>query len=603
MESASELAKAADVRRLTFVDRARGQKRVDLVEASWARHYAHPTLLETLPWLLRVLPACAICLLPDQRDRALLEGPGQPAASERELAGPAIRLLGRLLGLVGTLALARSWPPLGVAIALLLTLVLLRMFASPASNVAGHVMVAATQSEELVRIRRRLERILALASAQSRSTVVAAHSQGGFLVHQLLAQTSGPRIDSLVGVGSGLKPIRILRRFAEAPFALWTWCVSVLTLAWLSLIVTHTDVRVTALEQYVEDLVADSLSGSFGSADDVSSPPASGFNPFDGWSVTLDWHFWTGVCGCLLLVVVARRLRRGLDLSLRIERPNAARWHEVSSPHDPVGRLLYPRISATEWLVPVYGSPIFDHNSYFSRRSLVPWMVASELTDALGVGGDVAVREMANHLAEQSRRRHNLRAFVVWGALLIAAVIARSVGEQTIVQSVVAALPWAGGAALATVPVLLVAERASSSRATRLLRRTLEDERRPPEAPSARRPASLRRRLAASAVLLTSTVLLAAAWLTVTLTDSPHLGTMAGLAAVVSFIFSILIMFEYRPWPLVWPFLLLVGLPTASRDAADEAFIQKAVVVVVGVGVAALGTWLASRAGASHPET
>jgi hypothetical protein len=104
-------------------------------------------------------------------------------------------------------------------------------------------------------------------------------------------------------------------------------------------------------------------------------------------------------------------------------------------------------------------------------------------------------------------------------------------------------------------------------------------------------------------VLLTSTVLLAAAWLTVTLTDSPHLGTMAGLAAVVSFIFSILIMFEYRPWPLVWPFLLLVGLPTASRDAADEAFIQKAVVVVVGVGVAALGTWLASRAGASHPET
>ena len=167
-------------RRLTFTRPGHPERAVEFIEGAWAQHYRQPSLLRTLPWVLQVLPAAVLLFLPDQRDRALLTWDGDTPPGLM-IAGPTLRFAGRLLSAAGLLTLALTVREVGVAMVALAGAMVVWMLVSRGNNLAGHVSVAATDSAELQRIRKRLSQVVRVAQDRAHETVVVAHSQGGFL--------------------------------------------------------------------------------------------------------------------------------------------------------------------------------------------------------------------------------------------------------------------------------------------------------------------------------------------------------------------------------------------------------------------------------------
>src|ERR1044072_3978106 len=106
-------------------------------------------------------------------------------------------------------------------------------------NVVGHVVVAATDSAELHKIHDRVEEALGWARAHAKRVVVVAHSQGGYLAHDVLSNAAAPQRHTveLVGVGSGLKPSWLLRQLHRRRVlaAAWIALLSVVAGEWLVL--------------------------------------------------------------------------------------------------------------------------------------------------------------------------------------------------------------------------------------------------------------------------------------------------------------------------------------------------------------------------------
>jgi hypothetical protein len=86
----------------------------------------------------------------------------------------------------------------------------------------------------------------------------------------------------------------------------------------------------------------------------------------------------------------------------------AQRWIELSSSHDPVGRLLYPPLPppARENALAVGGHPVGDHVAYFRRSSVLPWMLANEVFRTMKIRPqrDVAATTAAMQLSAERRR-------------------------------------------------------------------------------------------------------------------------------------------------------------------------------------------------------
>ena len=430
---------------------ARASHTVLFAEAVWSDCFRRPPWWQCLLWILRNLPAAVVLLSPDRRDAAVVNAQphrdGAPLAMAlRELARALrpdrlldddlmffVRLFSRILiaGLLVRVALAG-----GDGNPLVGGLLILGIVAYLASrhNVVGHVVVAATGSAELRKIHDRVEECLTWAHETAKTVIVVAHSQGGYVAHDVLsnADASRQRVVDLVGVGSGLKPIWLLRQMHRPRVlaASWIALLSVAAGEWFLLGFLGSMMglghSVRSLFEVAQLFLAPLGAIQAATADAprvlkdvVASATELGLDTRLGSAQAVALAAW--LAGSLLSV----RMFGGAYSDQTPARPVGAgcrTWVEFSSLQDPVGRMLMPVLPkpACERTIAVGGHPIADHMAYFSSASILPWHIANLVAQRLGEPGQPAVRAMDDALQARAARRRRLRGgiFAVAVALI-----------------------------------------------------------------------------------------------------------------------------------------------------------------------------------------
>ncbi|MET9509352.1 hypothetical protein ABZX62_12855 [Streptomyces flavidovirens] len=400
-------------------------------EALWSEKFAslgRPSMRRTLAFLLASLPLLFWIIGPDHRDLQALDSPpvtwrgalrngltkaGQTiTAPVSSLAAPETRSMGRLLWRVMTLtvlvwmvvystALALGGS-VGFSVLLLILLGSLVWLARSHKNVIWHVRVAATDEERTEQLLTHLHQKLRWMEKHCDEVTVVAHSQGGYLMHRVLSPDSGhkhPKVRRFIGVGSGLKPITLLKAFARPDLKAAVW------LAVLAMPLTLWGIGPLTWKLFGPELSA-LLRSCYMTLHATVMPAALASDP----EVVRLW--WTGVATELwqLATVIAAGFRLdlahtaaivgGLSMSwlagsvahaaLRAQ-PSAAfsldhqrrgiEWREYTSPHDMVGRMLGPGVpeGVDQPWVSATGQPVADHILYFHHTGVLPRRLAADL--------------------------------------------------------------------------------------------------------------------------------------------------------------------------------------------------------------------------------
>lgn len=132
-------------------------------------------------------------------------------------------------------------------------------------------------------------------------------------------------------------------------------------------------------------------------------------------------------------VALGRRLREqaypDLD-TVRLAPVCGGWWIELSSYHDPVGRMLLPGLPAPaeERSIGVGGHPLRDHVAYFSQASILPWRVAGSVLSELGIASPPAITTIGGSLQADAARRRRLRAGLITTVLVVGTLPALGAG-------------------------------------------------------------------------------------------------------------------------------------------------------------------------------
>lgn len=394
-----------------------------MAEAVWSDQFRRPRWwlrwLVTLGYLARCLPAVLLLIGPDRRDRSVIlddahDGRGfwtylreslgfgfLLTPEYQHMARVSWRLLTLLVCVFGLTALtaAHPWVALGVGICILVLL-------CSRLNVGDHVITAAARDHEREGLLNYLEDRLRWLEARCDDIVIVAHSQGGYLAHQLLARDGGrnqAKVVRFVGVGSGLKPIWLLRQARHPVVWLVAWLLPIASvfMAWGTAPLMDPGLSANAA----------ALTGSATAGMSLLTLPLSAVTPeiassamesvTDPWKQMLSTAFpvgdmtltrWAAVsvstglgflCGFLLKHVHPYR-RDPLELPQPVQRSQRKHplvWQEFSSQHDMVGRMLLPALpqGVEQEATPVLGHPLRDHTRYFAQEGMLTRRLAGSL--------------------------------------------------------------------------------------------------------------------------------------------------------------------------------------------------------------------------------
>lgn len=387
--------------------------RILMAEAVWSDR-----VLQTKRWsqrffnlryLVYAIPAILFLLGPDRRDRhVLFEGlRGEYRRSFLEVLrdswvnmfrwsewellnfrfGQRILVLMAFLAVILVMALNFPWSALsGLIIGMVALVVLL--------DPVQQVIIIVTQDDEREEALEYLEDRFKWLSSRCDEVVIVAHSQGAYLSHQLLLRRGvRNKVARFVAVGSGLKPLWVLRQLRDpwSMLVLWSlpisiilifWGVSPLLFAWLISAVVMLGDLISIGSLLFGGTFLDVILGSpFVAVEDMSWVVLYDFNNF--FLVFGDLTILNGVLiflgvgvvkfsGFLMVRYVIPRIREGLVLPSSGGRGRPMEWQEFSSVHDAVGRWLMPGLpqGVEQDPIPVLGNPIFDHTGYFDSRGL-----------------------------------------------------------------------------------------------------------------------------------------------------------------------------------------------------------------------------------------
>lgn len=449
-----------DAPRHTTVELIRGshRRRVLFVEAIWSDAFERPPRWRSLLWALRNLPAGLMLLGPDRRDAGAIDTDGvSPSQAATASGAPSIaenfmflRLVYRaftailLVGVAVATVLHHRALGLGLFGFILLYLCWLR--------IVGHIVVAATGSAELRRMEERIKACLSWTNARSRRTMVLAHSQGGFLSHRILSDGSMERnaVQSLIAVGSGLKPITLLRELERRTVLLAAWVFVVSVGLGEAAIVQMLDGPDRQLTQASRNLLG--LGGPFAAplaalpsleerymnqVKALSSSPFRDALPHfaHGLGVLQVVELGLFLLGCIAFARLWRTAypRGGSPLL----RPRCRNWQEFSTYHDPVGRMYFPTLppAAQELPVSVGGFPIGDHTAYFSSGSILPLRIANAILLQLGARAERGVCELDTHLLRLAGRRRVLR-LEIFGTVLAVGLVVEMANQQPLMTAI-----------------------------------------------------------------------------------------------------------------------------------------------------------------------
>lgn len=432
----------------------RGTDEVLMAEAVWSDRFRRPRWwlrwLTTLSYLARCLPAVLLLVGPDRRDRSiLLDAPKErrglwavfrEAFSLSFFLSPeyqqTARIGWRLLTLLvctsafAALGLSHPWLALGIG-ASVVALLCTRL------NVTDHVITAATRDEEREQLLNYLENRLRWLEARCDQIVIIAHSQGGYLAHQLLARDGGrnqAKVIRFVGVGSGLKPIWILRqtRHPVVWIVAWLLPVAMVGFTWgaapfvdpglsacaAALLQAGTGLM-TLLALPLASITPETASSAiehmlFSLQQTLLSSFAVGHMTAARWAATVGSIGLSFLCGFLLRRYVRPHHKDTLELPVLAEHKMV--WQEISSQHDVVGRMLLPTLpeGVEQDPVPVLGHPLRDHTGYFDRNGILTrrfaWVLLSDLKGSLSRRSVAGVwKEQVSRFETALRKQHDRR--------------------------------------------------------------------------------------------------------------------------------------------------------------------------------------------------
>lgn len=397
------------------------EHRILVTEACWSDAYRPRRLIGTLPWMARVAPALVLPFMPDSRDTAALRSPRPDT-----LAMAVLRFLLRLATIFIIVILLTTLPVWAslVAATLLLTIVAFSLL-SRRANLAGHVLMAATDGPELKAVEDRVDDVIAACETVAAKVTVVAHSQGGFIAHRVLQRRTRAQL-RLVCVGSGLRPITLLRVLGRTPYS-WASAIALSGVVALSVALqtSYQPPRGGGVPDSVREEFWRSFAGLLlgGTVSRDHQPTQIDF------SVAIDalpkFNFsWLLVIAVLLYISAVLSIRRWGPRFIeetRIRSLGVRSWLELTSRHDLVGRLTVPTLPqpAIEQPVVVTGNPLADHLYYFRRRNITVWLVAAQLMIALGSTVSPSVEQAREVAVMRSERRHWLRLSSICLPLLL----------------------------------------------------------------------------------------------------------------------------------------------------------------------------------------
>ncbi|WP_327234071.1 hypothetical protein OG349_08700 [Streptomyces sp. NBC_01317] len=420
-------------------------RRALFAEALWADTFTalgRPSIRRTLTFLVASLPLLFWVVGPDRRDLRVLTSTDRGPLARREAGLAQLRLMWRLL----TLAVIATTLVYGISLAAhsllvsVLLLGLLAWFARSRRNLLWHVRVAAVDEERTRQLLAHLHRKVAWMERHCDEVVVVAHSQGGYLMHRVLSPTADrrhPKVRRFIGVGSGLKPISLLKTLADSgigpslwglaclvPACLWglgpwTWQLfgwlgqTFLRLLYLALQVTVTPTAALGdphLAELQRDVLAIELRRAF------TALPSQRLDLAHGAALVVSI-----ATAILLMRLINAALQARPPYSLDLDHHSRdIKWREYSSPHDMVGRMLGPTLPddvEQPWIAPV-GQPLGDHTLYFHRTGVLPRRLAADLLGDLGLELAAADWDCAVTRLDEVRRRQGTRRRTLHGLLL-----------------------------------------------------------------------------------------------------------------------------------------------------------------------------------------
>jgi hypothetical protein len=373
-------------------DGRRAKQKLVVTEVLWVNMAHRANGLTTCRWLIRSLPILlALPFAPDRHDLR---------------HGNLVRITYRIVFPL-VIALALLQPTLRLlTLAGLIILVSTTVFRK--SNLIGDVRMAATDDAEVAKITSEINLAIDSALAIADRVVVVGHSQGGYLSYHALmerrALEKGKSIH-LVGVGSGLKPIWVLKQFTDRWTIFRTW---LLVIGSILVLTSLLPVFLGFLAGEKPVLITWSSKAALSLSDITQHSPFRPVNPDWGIAAHSLLAFVPDYGQIILFAVGVALVLLGRRKAVFLTQPEAhplgrpaaaRRWMEITSSIDSVGRLAYPHLFEAEvWDNPSYGNPLLDHISYFRRSSPVTWYLACYLFAPLLGNATPAFRRWANYL-------------------------------------------------------------------------------------------------------------------------------------------------------------------------------------------------------------
>ncbi|MFC9089945.1 lipase family protein [Nocardiopsis dassonvillei] len=307
--------------------------------------------------------------------------------------------------------------------------------------------------------------------------VIIAHSQGGYLVHQLLARDGGrnqEKVVRLACIGSGLKPIWILRQTRDwrAALIMWLFPVASLSLTWglIPILSPGLSAAASSLLVAVASLAVPLTVPIAAMEPMMMISVSQNMSEVWLWLVYTSPFFtvsemtlarWVAVVLAVGLTCLGAWLMRRSALSHRrdtLELPVTNRcsgplvWQEYSSHHDMVGRMLLPTLpkEVEQKAVPVVGHPLNDHTRYFDPQGILVRILAGSLlvdlerTTRRNFGADAwneQIERYATALREQHDRRRRFHGLLMFGMSLFLVIPSLAEGDN-IFRVLMEIWPW-----------------------------------------------------------------------------------------------------------------------------------------------------------------
>lgn len=336
-----------------------------------------------------------------------------------------------------------------VAAAVLAVVALTVALVTLPTDLAGQVRFVAEDGPVRRRILDEVADVIASVDTVCRTVTVVGHSQGGYLAHEVLGRSAPSAVREFVALGSGLKPISLLRYFGSPgrwlPAAVSVSGVAVMTFAgWMLLEpdmvfgggqladLVRPALVLWAAPWLVFDLGPTLFSTAASAADLGSYWPVLGRS----WP----WIVLSVVGAGIVFVGQVAAARVGNGVTIEPLPKGVRRWREYSTPHDVVGRLAFPALPSNVDLVDVHGVNTFsDHRfgAYFAEGARLTTHMTEDL---LRRAGHQRTADQLRHdaapgiaaLEDTASRWYRLRGLLQLGLMTLVFLVPTALGGGSV---------------------------------------------------------------------------------------------------------------------------------------------------------------------------